>query len=95
MEQLEKIMELVIRPTGNTPIHNCMLFIKDKRSGLNFSKAVGLTGAEGIPLTVTHRFRTGSITKLFTSTLILQLVEEGLLKTEDRYIDLINKDSKK
>ncbi len=28
-EWLEKIMELVIRPTGNTPIHNCMLFLKD------------------------------------------------------------------
>ena len=94
-EQLEKIMELVIRPTGNTPIHNCMLFLKDKRSGLNFSKAIGLTGAYGKNITVNHRFRTGSITKLFTATLILQLAEEGLLKTEDLYFDLINQDSQK
>lgn len=95
MEQLEKIMELVIRPTTNPPIHNCMLFIKDKRSGLNFSKAIGLTGTEGKSITVAHGFRTGSITKLFTAILILQLVEEGFLKTEDLYFNLINEDSKK
>lgn len=94
-EQLEKIMELVIRPTGTTPIHNCMLFLEDKRSCLNFSNAIGLTGAEGKNITVNHRFRTGSITKLFTATLILQLAEEGLLNTEDPYFDLINEDNQK
>ena len=94
MEQLEKIMQLVIKPTGNTPIYNCMLFIKDKRNGLNFPGAIGFTGAEGDRVSVAHGFRTGSITKLFTATLILQLVEEGLLKTEDLYFDLINEDSK-
>lgn len=88
-------MELVVKPTGNTPIYNCTLFVKDKRGGLNFSKAIGLTSAEGNNITVAHRFRIGSITKLFTATLILQLVEEGLFKTEDLYFNLINEDSKK
>jgi len=95
MEQLEKIMELVLRPTGNTPIHNCMLYIKDKKNGFTFSKAIGLDGPEGIAITVDHGFRTGSITKLFTATLILQLAEEGLLKMEDLYINLLNENSKK
>jgi D-alanyl-D-alanine carboxypeptidase len=95
MEQLEKIMELVIRPTGSTPIHNCMLFIKDARNELNFSEAIGLDGPEGKAIETNHRFRTGSISKLFTATLILQLIEEGLIKTEDLYFDLINEDSKK
>lgn len=93
-DQLKKIMELVIRPAGNTPIHNCMLFLKDKARGLDFSRAIGLTGAEGKNITTDYCFRTGSITKLFTATLILQLVEEGLLKTEDLYFNLINEDSK-
>lgn len=95
MEQLEKMMELVIRPTGNTPIHNCMLYVKDKRSGLNFSNAKGLTGESGETISTVHRFRTGSITKLFTATIILQLAEEGLFKPEDLYINLINEESKK
>jgi D-alanyl-D-alanine carboxypeptidase len=95
MEQLEKIMELIIRPTGNTPIHNCMVSIKNKSSGITISKAIGLTGTDGTNITVAHRFRTGSITKLFTATLILQLVEERLIKTEDLYFNLINQDSKR
>lgn len=95
MKQLEKIMELVIRPTGNTPIHNCMLFINDKKNGFHFSKAIGLEDAKGNNITVDHRFRIGSITKLFTATLILQLAEEGLLNMEDLYLNLLNEDSKK
>lgn len=94
-DHLDKIMELVIKPTGNTPIHNCMLFLKDRASSLLFSKAIGLTCAEGENITADYCFRIGSITKLFTATLILQLAEEGLLKTEDLYFDLINEDSQK
>jgi D-alanyl-D-alanine carboxypeptidase len=93
--QFEKMMELVLKPEGSDPIHNCMLFVKDNRSGLRFSKAIGLTGDAGKTITATHRFRTGSITKLFTATIIHQLAEEGLLKLEDRYADLINDERKK
>jgi D-alanyl-D-alanine carboxypeptidase len=92
--QLEKIMELVIRPEGNTPIHNCMLFLRDQAQCIDFSRAIGLTSAGGENITTDHCFRIGSITKLFTAALILQLVEEGLLKTEDLYFNLINEDSK-
>ncbi len=35
------------------------------------------------PLTAANRFRIGSITKMFTSAMILQLVEEGKLKLTD------------
>lgn len=88
-------MELVLRPTGNTPVHNCMVLVKNKKNGLNFSRAIGLDGEEGEIVTIDHRFRIGSITKLFTATLILQLAEEELLKTDDLYFNLINEDSKK
>ena len=33
----------------------------------------------GEPLTVDHRFRIGSVTKIFVAGLVLQLVEEGAL----------------
>ncbi len=95
MHQLEKIMELVIKPIGDTPIHNCMLYVKDQMKGLNFSSAKGLTGESGEAISAGHSFRTGSISKLFTATIILQFAEEGLLKTEDLYFSLINEDSKK
>lgn len=88
-------MELVVRPSGNMPIHNCILFIKDTKNGFDFSKAIGLDTAEGEAVTVNHRFRIGSITKLFTATIILQLAEEGLLNLEDLYLNLLNEENKK
>jgi D-alanyl-D-alanine carboxypeptidase len=37
----------------------------------------------GEPLTVDHRFRIGSVTKIFVAALVLQLVDEGLLELDD------------
>ncbi len=51
-----------------------------------YSRVIGygqINGAEKKPLTVASRFRIGSITKMFTAALILQLVEEGKLKLTD------------
>jgi D-alanyl-D-alanine carboxypeptidase len=42
-----------------------------------------IEGTERDPLTVASRFRIGSITKMFTAAMILQLVEEGKLKLTD------------
>jgi D-alanyl-D-alanine carboxypeptidase len=95
MEQFERMMELVIKPTGNTPIYNCMLSVKSARTGLNFSSAIGSTGEAGETISPFYGFRTGSISKLFTATIILQLAEDGLLKLEDLYFELISEDTKK
>jgi D-alanyl-D-alanine carboxypeptidase len=51
-----------------------------------YSRAIGyseINGTERKPLTTANRFRIGSITKMFTTTMILQLVEEGKLKQTD------------
>ncbi|WP_428663104.1 serine hydrolase domain-containing protein [Runella sp.] len=51
-----------------------------------YSRSIGygqINGAEKKPLTATSRFRIGSITKMFTAAMILQLVEEGKLKLTD------------
>ena len=51
-------------------------------SGPGFSGegAAGLANVEtGEPLTVEHRFRVASVTKLFIATAVLQLVDEGAL----------------
>ena len=88
-------MSLVIKPEGNSPVYNCMLTIKDEKRGFLFSGALGTTGESGSLVSADYRFRTGSITKLFTATVILQLIEVGLLRLEDSYFDLINKDTLK
>ena len=43
----------------------------------------GQTGTDKKPLTAANRYRIGSITKMFTASMILQLVEEGKLKLTD------------
>jgi D-alanyl-D-alanine carboxypeptidase len=51
-----------------------------------YARAIGfgeINGSEKKPLTAASRFRLGSITKTFTATMILQLVEEGKLKLTD------------
>ncbi len=51
-----------------------------------YTRAIGysqINGTEKKPLTATNRFRIGSITKMFTAAMILQLVEEGKLKLTD------------
>lgn len=51
-----------------------------------YTRAIGyaqIDGNEKKPLTAANRFRIGSITKMFTGAMILQLVEEGKLKLTD------------
>src|SRR6266536_1518788 len=48
--------------------------------GLSWEGAAGLADVQsGAPLTPDHRFRVGSVMKLFTATVVLKLVEEGAL----------------
>jgi CubicO group peptidase (beta-lactamase class C family) len=52
--------------------------------GLSGEGAAGLANVEtGEPLTVEHRFRVASVTKLFIATAVLQLVDEGAFALDD------------
>ena len=51
-----------------------------------YTRAIGysqINGTEKKPLTAANRFRIGSITKMFTAAMILQLLEEGKLMLTD------------
>src|ERR1041384_3915949 len=55
-----------------------------------YRKGVGLANMEwDIPNTPDTKFRLGSITKQFTATLILQLVEQGKIKLDGKLIDYL------
>ena len=52
--------------------------------GPDFAGAAGLANIEtGEPLTTEHRFRIGSVTKIFVGALVLQLVAEGTFNLDD------------
>jgi CubicO group peptidase (beta-lactamase class C family) len=55
-----------------------------------YAKGFGLANMEwDIPNAVDTRFRLGSITKQFTATLILQLIEQGKIKLDGKLIDYL------
>jgi CubicO group peptidase (beta-lactamase class C family) len=57
-----------------------------KDGNVLYTRAIGysqIDGTEKKPLTAASRYRIGSITKMFTAAMILQLVEEGKLKLTD------------
>lgn len=61
-----------------------LVIIKDSK--VLYTRTIGysrVSGTEKKPLTATSRFRIGSITKMFTAAMILQLVDEGKLKLTD------------
>jgi CubicO group peptidase (beta-lactamase class C family) len=57
-----------------------------KDGAVLYTRAIGysqINGTEKKPLTAANRYRIGSITKMFTAAIILQLAEEGKLKLTD------------
>jgi D-alanyl-D-alanine carboxypeptidase len=57
-----------------------------KDGNVIYSRAIGysqINGTEKKPLSAANKYRIGSITKMFTASMILQLVEEGKLKLTD------------
>jgi D-alanyl-D-alanine carboxypeptidase len=61
-----------------------LVIVKDGKA--LYTRAIGysqVSGTEKKSLTAANRFRIGSITKMFTAAMILQLVDEGKLKLTD------------
>lgn len=95
MEQFDQLMELVLKPTGNAPVYNCMLTVNDGSRNMCYSGAAGTFHKGGEAISTSCRFRTGSMTKSFTAAVVLQLVEDGMFRTADLFFDLISDAVKK
>ncbi|PHN02490.1 serine hydrolase domain-containing protein [Flavilitoribacter nigricans] len=86
-ENIQQLLEMLIRPSGNTPIQHALLYWQEGSVGAPLVLTAGNLSREqaidGI------RLRTGSMTKPFTAALILQLVEAGRLRLGDGLLDLM------
>jgi len=89
MKQFEDLANLVINPNGSPPIYNCLLYLNDTKRDINYKASFGHLDASGGRIDSDYRFRTGSITKTFTATVILQLMEEGMLDLDDAFLDCL------
>ncbi|MBD2753469.1 serine hydrolase [Spirosoma validum] len=84
----EKIDALVRQYVSNRQFNGSIL-VADKGKVI-LKKGYGMANMEwNIPNTASTKFRLGSITKQFTSMLIMQLVEQGKLKLDGKITDYL------
>ena len=85
-DYLEKICEEYVQNHNFSGV--CML----KRKGITvFNEAYGYASRPfRIPNNTETRFDVASITKIFTAAAVLQLVEEGKLRLEDRIVNIVD-----
>ncbi|NOX87056.1 MAG: beta-lactamase family protein [Chlorobi bacterium] len=68
----------------NTNVPGMVVGVWDSEHDVNFVYATGIADvAQSIPMDDEMLFRIGSNTKTFTNTVMLQLVDDGLISTED------------
>jgi D-alanyl-D-alanine carboxypeptidase len=80
----QNLLEKFLRPSESNPIH----YVSAQMQGaVRFSGAAGRLPHLGVAITERYAFRIASISKIFTATLILQLMEEGRLTLTDRIAD--------
>lgn len=82
----DKINELCSAYHGDDRFSGVILV--SRNGNILFKKAYGLADRElNIPVHADMKFKIGSLSKPFTATLILQLIDEGILELEDHITD--------
>lgn len=66
------------------PVHSILLYIENEDKQFIYNEGLGLEKANGKAVTKHSAFKIASSTKLFVSTIILQLQEEGKLSISDK-----------
>ncbi|MDQ3846044.1 MAG: beta-lactamase family protein [Bacteroidota bacterium] len=89
MEKFRQMLDLLIKTTGNAPIYNCILYINNEKDKFSYKGASGFADESNNVVTPEHSFRIASISKTFTATVVLQLMEEGWINLNDKFIDLL------
>ena len=79
--ELAALVEQQINTESEDPIHNVVLLVE--APWLKWKGAAGMADGKQEPMTADHKFKTASISKAFTATVILQLMEEGQLDLDD------------
>ena len=95
MNSAEELIRRLIRDSRLSPIHNCILHLNSPQKNINYKAAFGQMNAFGGNVNHNDCFRTGSITKTFTATVIMQLMEEDVLNLDDVFLDGLNETTRK
>ena len=83
------LLSEILDDSTESPVHGMSIVIQSQGNIL-LSEAIGKRKKNGEPLRVSDQFRIASSTKLFVSTIILQLMEEGKLHLADKIYPYLN-----
>jgi len=92
-EYLDSIATAKIIHESENPVHSILLYVENLDKDVIYNKAFGKLDQNLQKASKNDQFRIASSTKLFVSTIILQLAEEGKLSLNDKashYLQNIN-----
>jgi D-alanyl-D-alanine carboxypeptidase len=78
---LQTLVQSQVDAKGDDPIHNAVLLVDSPE--IEWNGAAGMADGQSEVMTADHKFKIASIGKLFTATVVLQLMEEGRLELGD------------
>ena len=82
-QNINQLLSSKLDSISENPVYSISVYIKNQ-DGVLMDQVVGLREKEGEKALSTDQFRIASSTKLFVSTIILQLQEEGKLRLLDK-----------
>lgn len=92
-EDAELALEAMLSRTvaRDKGVRNAVLLVDSPKLGINGSWAAGIAyEGDDTAMTVQTPFLSASVGKLFTSSLVLSMVEEGVLSLDDSIVDWLN-----
>lgn len=87
---ITKILNEYLQPAAKQPVHSILVNLK--RGPSEYQHAVGMADGLQEKVAKDFQFRIASITKIFTATLVLQLIEEDHFQLDDSIYDFLKED---
>ncbi|WP_040281690.1 serine hydrolase domain-containing protein [Psychroserpens damuponensis] len=82
-DSISRSISAKINHLSDHPVHSILLYIENESNGFVYNEGFGQNRENGDTVTKYSSFKIASSTKLFVSTIILQLQEEGKLRLDD------------
>jgi D-alanyl-D-alanine carboxypeptidase len=82
--KIDSIIESRINHISENPVYNILIQIDNSAKNKNYSNGIGIKDQDSSLVSGQEQFKIASSTKLFVSTIILQLIEEGKINLNDK-----------
>ena len=79
--KLQALVDSMIDVESEDPIYNTVLYVESPK--IRWKGAAGMADGKNEIMTADHKIKTASISKTFTATVVMQLIEEGKISLDD------------